>query len=98
MSFALTIRPEAETDLAEACRWYEERRHDLGSESPISVEATLESIQRHPQSFPVVHSQIRRALLRRFPYGVFYVVEEHAVAVLAVFHASRDPNRWQNRA
>lgn len=97
MSPPVTIRPEAEADLADAFGWYEGCREGLGSEFLLSVEAALDSIQRFPQSYPVVHKQIRRALLRRFPYGVFYLAEDQAIVVLAAFHASHDPVRWQER-
>ena len=98
MKFSVVIRPEAEADLAEAYQWYEEKRPGLGERWLLSVEAALSAIQRFPESFPVVHQHVRRALLRRFPYGVFYVVEGSAVVVLAVFHCQRDPKRWQERA
>jgi plasmid stabilization system protein ParE len=98
MKLSVVIRPEAEADLAEAYQWYEEKRPGLGERWLLSVEAALSAIQRFPESFPVVHQHVRRALLRRFPYGVFYVVEGSAVVVLAVFHCRRDPRRWQERA
>ncbi len=98
MTERLLIRPEAEADLAEAFAWYEARRDGLGHEFLLAVEARLAAIQRHPESFPVVHQQIRRALIRRFPYGIFFIVEESNVIVLAVFHAKRDPQHWQTRA
>ena len=93
----VVIRPEAEADLAEAFAWYEERRPGLGDRFLLSVEAVLAAIERYPESFPVVYAQVRRALLRRFPYGVFYTVKESAVVVLAVFHCAREPRRWQER-
>jgi plasmid stabilization system protein ParE len=40
---------------------------------------------------------VRRGLVRRFPYGVFYVVTDDAIVILAVFHASRDPAGWRSR-
>jgi toxin ParE1/3/4 len=97
MNLPVAIRPEAEADLTEAYGWYQGCRDGLGDEFLLSVEAALDSIQRFPQSYPAVHKQVRRALLRRFPYGVFYLVEEEAIVVLAVFHASRNPKRWQER-
>jgi len=97
MTPSVTIRPEAEADLAEAFAWYEERRVGLGDRFLLSVEAALSTIKRYPESFPVVHRQVRRALLRRFPYGVFYTVADTTIVVLAVFHCGRDPRRWQAR-
>lgn len=97
MTLPVVIRPEAEADLAEAFAWYEERRPGLGDRFLLSVDAALSGIQRYPESSPAVHRPIRRLLLRRFPYGVFYTVEESAIVVLAVFHCGRDPRRWRER-
>ena len=62
MSCRLIIRPEAESDLAEAFEWYEQRRPGLGESLLLSVEATLVAIQETPSLFPEVHRNIRRAL------------------------------------
>ncbi|MFC1805905.1 type II toxin-antitoxin system RelE/ParE family toxin [Planctomycetota bacterium] len=97
MSCRIIIRPEAERDLAEAFAWYEEHRPGLGDEFLLCVEACLASIQRHPALNVAVRRGTRRALLRRFPFGVFYQVREQTISVLAVCHLSRDPRRWQDR-
>ncbi|MGI8991542.1 MAG: hypothetical protein ACR2I2_18420 [Bryobacteraceae bacterium] len=39
----------------------------------------------------------RRALLRRFPYTLFFTIEGNTLLVIACFHASRDPRQWQQR-
>lgn len=91
------IRPEAEADIAAAYAYYEEASEGLGSEFLRAVEATLAIVERTPQLYAVVHREVRRALLRRFPYGIFYVVDGDTVVVLACFHARRDPAQWQRR-
>ena len=97
MKRTLQIRPEAERDLAEALAWHQEQRSGLDHEFILGVEAALETIERYPESDARVHGDTRRALLRRFPYGVFYLVEADRIIVLAVMHASRDPRHWQAR-
>ncbi len=52
----------------------------------------------NPRQFPIVFKNVRRALLRRFPYLLFFVFEDDVLIVIACFHASRDPSRWQKRA
>jgi hypothetical protein len=52
----------------------------------------------NPRQFPTVLKNVRRALLRRFPYSLFFVIEDEALTVIACFHASRDPSHWQKRA
>ena len=93
----MIFRPEAEADVADAFAWYEEQSRGLGSHFLLCMEAALSQIKRHPDASPVVHRQIRRALLRRFPYGVFYLLEDMRIVVLAVFHAKRNPARWKKR-
>lgn len=93
----LIIQPEAERDLAEAFIWYETQRPGLGNELLLSIEASLAAIQRRPESFPIIHREIRRALIRRFPYGIFYIVDEDSLVILAIFHAKRDPRKWKKR-
>jgi len=97
MKRALIIRPEAEFDLAEAYKWYEARVPGLGSDFLLNTDAALSSIQRTPETYPIVFKNIRRSLIRRFPYGVFYVVEQDMIVVLAVLHARRDPQTWKDR-
>jgi toxin ParE1/3/4 len=97
MKRPLIIRPEAEFDLAEAYGWYETQLPGLGSQFLLSVDAALASIQRTPELYPVIHKNVRRSLIRRFPYGVFYVAEQDRIVVLAVLHARRDPRSWEDR-
>ena len=91
------IRPEAARDLAEAYSFYEEREFGLGEEFIRCVEACMASIRRHPQGYPVVHENYRRALTRRFPYAVFYECSGDAVEVYSIFHCSQDPEKWRKR-
>lgn len=93
----IVIRPEAEGDLEEAYRWYEEQVPGLGTDFLLCFEEGLAKIERRPQGYPVVRKDIRRLLIRRFPYGIFYLVVEDSIIVLGVFHARRDPKQWAAR-
>jgi plasmid stabilization system protein ParE len=97
MAAELIVAPEAELDLTEAYAWYEKHRVGLGEEFLSSVDATLESIRRHPEMYPLAHETYRRALIRRFPFAIFYEHAEGAVTVYAVFHTSRDQEKWRHR-
>ena len=97
MRRCLILRPEAEAELTDAFDWYEDRVPGLGSEFLLCVDAALNSIQRSPQQFPRVHRIVRRALTRRFPFEVFFVEDNERVVVLSIFHAKRNPKRWQER-
>ncbi len=93
----VTLRPEAEADLESAARWYEDRRRGLGGRFLDEVQRTIDRVAENPQGFPRMHGEIRRAVTRRFPFGVFFLVENDAIIILAVMHASRDPVRWKER-
>ena len=97
MSYSLLIRPEAELDIQDAYQFYEERSQGLGSEFVRSIDACFSSIGRNPMAYPTVYRNIRRALIRKFPYGIFYLVEYEKIVVIACFHAKQDPKRWQQR-
>ncbi|SHE89457.1 Plasmid stabilization system protein ParE [Desulfacinum infernum DSM 9756] len=98
MNIRLVIRPEAERDIQEAYLWYEKRREGLGEDFLLCVEEGLSKIMRSPHMYPVVYRGVRRLLVRRFPYGIFYVIREELISVLAVLHGHRDPDRWRQRA
>ena len=95
MSLLLSLRPRAEADLDDAYRWYEARLPGLGGAFLQSVDACFTRIQRHPEAHPEVEQRVRRAPLRRFPYGVFYVIREDRIDVLAVYHARRRPREFR---
>ena len=98
MTYKVIVRPEAEREIQEAFDWYEERDEGLGLEFLRAADACLSTVQRNPASSPIVHEQVRRALLRKFPYALFYLVREDTVVVLACFHAKRSPADWLRRS
>ena len=97
MAAELVIAPEAQLDIAEAYAWYEGSKVGLGEEFLGSIDACIEQIRRQPDLFPFIHEGYRRALIRRFPYAVFYENMQRAITVYAVFHTARDPEKWRRR-
>ncbi len=93
----LHFLPEAKQDIADAFAWYEEQSLGLGLEFLRCLEATIESVERHPLMHPVVFGEYRRALVRRFPYVVFYEINASRAVVHAIFHCAQDPNKWKGR-
>lgn len=97
MAAELIIAPEVEFDLAEAYAWYERQQVGLGERFLRCVDACIQGIRRVPEGHRTVHETYRRALVRRFPYAVFYEYADGVVAVYCVFHTSRDPQKWRQR-
>jgi plasmid stabilization system protein ParE len=92
---SLSFRARAEAELDEAFSWYEAQLPGLGEAFLRSVDACMARIARHPEAYAQVHGPVRRASLRRFPYGVFYVVREDRIDVLAVYHGRRRPRSFE---
>lgn len=93
------LLPEAEQDTDEAYAWYEEQEPDLGEEFFRCVDTCIASIRRKPKLYACVHETYRRALVRRFPYAIFYEYEEarKRIVIYSVFHCSQDPEKWRSR-
>ena len=89
----------ARTELIDAQDWYENEAPGLGRRFRAAVDAVIERMSATPRQFPAIYKNVRRALLRRFPYALMFVVgTDGTLAVIACFHGSRDPAHWQKRA
>jgi plasmid stabilization system protein ParE len=97
MAVKLLLAPEVEQDIADAYAWYEQRQPGLGEEFLGSVETALDVIRRDPKSYSEIHQSYRRALVRRFPYCVFYEFVNETITVYCITHAARDPVKWRLR-
>ena len=89
--------PLASEEVAHAYNWYEERDPGLGEEFLRCVEACLAMVCRQPSMFPPVRDNFRRALIRRFPYEIFYESTLDGLVIYSVFHCSQDPKKWRKR-
>lgn len=98
----VTFGPEAEDEVAEAAFWYEAQRKGLAARFLAEVHAVVDLIPGRPKSFPrlmdpVPDLEIRRALLRHFPYAIVFIELEREIRILAVCHAKRRPGYWIDR-
>ena len=97
MKYELKIRKEAEFDIDEHFSSYEELRIGLGHDFLLCVEEALSKIQRNPLIYKVIYKSLRRIPIRRFPYRLFYAIENEIVVITAVFHAHKDPLSLESR-
>jgi len=97
MSWEVLLRPRAEADLEEARDWYEARQVGLGAAFIDEAAAAMDKLQQAPDRQPEYYRDIRRALLARFPYKIFYLIEGSSMIVLRVLHARQDHVRRMKR-
>ncbi len=97
MAVELIIAQEAQQDVEEAYGWLEDSRPGLGEEFLACVDACIQAICRMPELYAKVHEEYHRALVRRFPYAIFYEYTGGKVIVYSIFHTSQDPKKWRNR-
>jgi plasmid stabilization system protein ParE len=97
MAASYIVVPEVERDLLDAYDWYEERRFGLGEEFLTNVDACIQSICRNPDRYEVVHESYRRALVRRFPYAIFFEYSGSLVTIYCIVHTARDADKWRGR-
>ena len=94
---SVVFEPEAEQDITEAYDWYECQRVGLGERFLAAIEESLERITQHPEACPLVEFDVRRALLRTFPYSLIFRDSNDTLFVVACFHGKRDPAVWRRR-
>ncbi len=92
MMHVLHFLPEVEEDVIASYAWYEEKVSGLGEEFLRLFYASAGEIPRNPLLYPKVYAEFRRQLLRRFPYAIYFKVEDDKIIVFGVFHCARDPH------
>ena len=94
MAVRLVVSARAVREIGEAFEWYERQAPGLGADFLGVLDAQLETIKSSPSLYGEILPGVRRALLRRFPYGMFYATKGGLISVLAVVHTARSPRRW----
>lgn len=97
LSFFLSVRQEAEADVEEAFEYYGSCRTGLGYDFLLCIEASFSLIEKNPNQFKSIHKTIHRALVKRFPYGIFYVIRGNKISVIGAVHARKNPDHWMTR-
>jgi plasmid stabilization system protein ParE len=97
MKRTVVFRSIARREFDEAALWYDAQRFGLGIDFIDAVEEMVSEIAGDPERHPIVRQDCRRAVLRRFPYTIHYLIEENRIVIVAVFHAKRNPTQLEDR-
>jgi toxin ParE1/3/4 len=95
----LFIWPEAEQDFAAATAWYESKAKGLGLDFAREIDIALQKVILNPDLFPILDKklEVRRVLVSRFPYKIFFVVHKQQIDVCAILHSSQDDRIVKSR-
>jgi plasmid stabilization system protein ParE len=92
-----SFHPEAELEFAKAILHYIETNPGLAEDFISEIEHGIRTIQRSPLLWRLVDGDVRRYLTHRFPYGLYYTVNNDVIVIWAVMHLSREAGYWKKR-
>jgi hypothetical protein len=95
--YRIVITDIAEIDIVTGKNWYNSQQNKLGDEFISEIENKILVIQSNPYLFSIIKKDIRKALLKRFPFGIYYFLEGDVINIFAVIHFSRNPKIWKQR-
>lgn len=87
----LEVLDQAVEDLIEGFHFYEDQQAGLGSYFLTNLFADIESLRLYGGVHRQAYRNYHRLLSKRFPFAVFYKVEQETVFVHAVVDCRRDP-------
>jgi plasmid stabilization system protein ParE len=98
MTVPLIVHPEAGREIEQARSWYDGISPALGNDFAQAAAEAIDLIRRHPRLYADIGDGLHRALLRRFPYQVYYRIGSGGINVLSVHHSHADPETVRDRA
>ncbi len=91
MTYTLQFLPEVEEDVFNGYVWYETKSRGLGEDFLRMFYASANEIPWNPLLYPKVYKDFRRRLIRRFPYAIYFTIENDQIIVFGFFHCARNP-------
>lgn len=93
----MILHPEADAEFREAALFYEREQAELGFRFVDAIESGFRQIERSPFTWRCIRGDIRRFLVKTFPFGIVYAPVANEIFVLAVMHLKREPDYWWGR-
>ena len=97
MEFLLIIKPEAEKDIQHSIKYYAKENLKLSVDFLEKLDESLIAIQQNPQHYQKRYHEIRIIFTKKFPYGIYFTIEERKIFVHAVLHNKQNPTTAENR-
>lgn len=99
MSYQIKLLPMALKDLKEAKKWYADKSEKIAVEFKQEVNKEIDYINQYPEHYQLRYKELRQSLVTRFPYAIFYLVEEEQkrIVIFGILHTSRNPEIARKR-
>jgi hypothetical protein len=97
MTYTISQLPEVEHEIIEAALWYEMQKDGLGDELFHFIDEKISEVKNNPLQFEVAFKNCRRAIIKKFPYSIFYIPDERKIIIVAIIHQSRNPDILKKR-
>jgi len=91
------FHPEAEAEFNAAIDYYEDIEPGLGYDFSLEVYAAIQRAVEFPRAWAVLAGDVRRSLVKRFPFGILYSEEQDGIFIIAVMNLYREPGYWKLR-
>lgn len=98
MSYRVEFLGIAETELDDAVEYYAQQKTNRSTSFIIALDGLIQHVLEHPYMFPKVKNELRKAVLKGFPYNIIYEIHHpDVILILAIAHQRKDPKRWIDR-
>ena len=95
--FSVEVSDEAEIDFDKSYEYYYKDNPNVADIFFQSINLSLENVKQYPFSFPEIHKNVRKYVVKKFPFVIYYQVTESVIRIIAIFHTSRNPEIWNDR-
>ncbi len=95
--FSVEVSDEAEIDLYSSYQYYAEESQKVAESFFKQIDLSLATIKKHPNSFPFAFKGVKKFVVKKFPFVIYYQLNESTIRVIAIFHTSRNPEIWNER-
>lgn len=97
MAYKLISSSKTEADIENAISWYKDINIELARSFLIELRAAIKYIHLNPKNSQIRYHIVRIARLKKFPFGIHYMIDDEIIIILGVFHTSLSPEKWKER-
>ena len=95
--FSIEVSYEAEIDFDKSYEYYYEDNPKIADALFKIINIGFENIKQNPYSYPIAYKDVRKYVVKRFPFVIYYRTIDSLIQVIAIFHTSRNPEIWNER-